>query len=263
MRPRPGGNYAALASDGQTVLPVTSANSGTWPIGCRITAGLYASKVAAFGQLTWKHLGTGQPIGSLDWSAYGQSYLFSEYITDVPVQPDGLIVECRAMVTFSVLNIVLWPFSQGVVPPPVPTGEMTQSAGWYSGDTSVHLWNQTLQGGSFGGRSVKEQDPGGGGPDTCWFPGSIVGRSESLTGGTWSVGADNRWGPDGVGWKHEAVLYYRGQGRDPCETQFWQRMVISSPGGDVPYVTNLLRMGITSIGVWSERAGHCAERVWP
>jgi hypothetical protein len=146
----------------------------------------------------------------------------------------------------------------------VPTGETTESGGWYTENTTLHLWNQTLTGGSFGGRTVTEQDPGGGGPDTCWFEGSIFNRFEAITGGTWPVGGDNRWGPDAVGWNYNAVQYYRNQGRAPCDTRFPQRMVITCPGSaDVPYVTNLLRAGMTETTVWSERAGQYAERVWP
>lgn len=147
---------------------------------------------------------------------------------------------------------------------PIPTGEITQSGGWWTGDTTIHNWIQTLTGGSFEGRFVKEQDPGGGGPDTCWFPDSAIAPATSITGGRWEVGSVNQWGPDQVGWHSNAALYYRNQGRAPCETQFYQRMVIERPGNtDVEYVTNLLRMGMTAISVWSERAGQYAERIWP
>jgi len=68
----------------------------------------------------------------------------------------------------------------------VPTGETTESGGWWEGGTSAHKWNQTLTGGSFVGRQVTEQD-GGGGNDTCWFPGSRIPKGEAVTGGSWPV----------------------------------------------------------------------------
>lgn len=70
-------------------------------------------------------------------------------------------------------------------------------------------------------------------------------------------------GDDTVGWHHDAVIYYRMQGRAPCQTEFPQRMVIDCGTGKRTYVTNLLRMGFDSTMVWSERAGQFAQRVWP
>ncbi len=40
-------------------------------------------------------------------------------------------------------------------------------------------------------------------------------------------------------------------------------MYINSGYGFVKYVTNTLRMGMTTTTVWSERAGQYQERVWP
>jgi hypothetical protein len=158
--------------------------------------------------------------------------------------------------------------SVGVTVYPVPTGETTSSNGWGDGpDDTIHRWLQTLLpslGGNFAGRTVTERDPGGGGPDTCWFPQSNYLKAEAITGGSWSVDANNTWGPDYVGWHYDAVVYYRNQGRAPCETSFPQAMQIDRPGGpSIIYVTNVLRAGITSISVWSERAGQYAERIWP
>ncbi len=147
-----------------------------------------------------------------------------------------------------------------------PTGENTASGGWWPLNDTVYRWNQTLTGGSFNGRRVTEQDPGGGGPDTCWFPGSQYAKFEAVTtpGFLWTVGSGNAWGPDYVGWTYSAVSYYRGQGREPCDTTVSQDMMINSPGSaDVKYVTNTLRAGFSYSTVWSERAGQFAERIWP
>lgn len=149
--------------------------------------------------------------------------------------------------------------------PGIPDGEVTSSGGW-AVDT-LHRWNQTLTpfGGPYAGRSVTERNPGGGGPDTCYFPGSRFLPAVSITGGTWPVDSNNGWGADYVGWTYAAVLYYREQGRAPCETTFGQDMEIDVPGGNPPakYTTNVLAMGMTNTTVWSQRAGQYAERIWP
>jgi hypothetical protein len=153
--------------------------------------------------------------------------------------------------------------------PGIPDGEITSSGGWYVYNTTLHLWNQTLTGGgNYEGRQVTEYDPGGGGPDYCWFEGSQARKSEAISGGTWTVQSGNTWQPDAVGWPYDAVLYYRREGRAPCDTSFFQDMRINCPGGGcssdpASYVTNLLRAGITESTVWSERAGQYAERIWP
>ncbi len=78
----------------------------------------------------------------------------------------------------------------------IPTGETTSSSGWWAGGTTIHKWTQTLSGGTFTGRQVWESDPGGGGPDTCWYPQSQIAKAESITGASWSVDANSNWGPD-------------------------------------------------------------------
>jgi hypothetical protein len=151
----------------------------------------------------------------------------------------------------------------------VPSGENTASSGWHptSPYRTTHNWLQTLTppgpNVSFAGRKVTEQNPGGGGPDTCWFSGSQIPPQTSVTGGTWSVNSANQWGPDTVGWTEGAVSYYRGQGRAPCQTSFPQRMVINCGTGTRTYTTTLLRMGFDAAIVFSERAGTNAQRPWP
>src|SRR5204862_12630 len=100
----------------------------------------------------------------------------------------------------------------------LPTGEVTAFTAWSAGGPG--MWQQTLQPATadFQGRTVIEQDPGGGGPDTCHFPGSMYTPGTAITGGTWAVGAGNSWGADFVGWFTGAVTYYRAQGRAPCGT---------------------------------------------
>ena len=145
----------------------------------------------------------------------------------------------------------------------VPTGESTASVGWNASYSTVHDFRQTLQGGNFVGRVVHEED-GGNGNDTCWFVDSQFAKFEAVTGGQWTVDANNKWGLDSVGWFPNSVTYYRNQQRAPCGTQFDQKMYINRPGtSDAHYVTNLLRMGLTATTVWSERAGVYQSKIWP
>ena len=149
----------------------------------------------------------------------------------------------------------------------IPTGETNAWVGWGAAGntTSVGRWNGTLTPANvnFTGRSVTERDPGGGGPDSCWFNGSNFAAFTALTGGTWAVGAANLWGEDNVGWFGTAVTYYRAQMRVPCSTSFPQRMVIDCPAGEERYQTNTLGCGMTATQVSSTRSGTTQNRVWP
>jgi hypothetical protein len=146
-----------------------------------------------------------------------------------------------------------------------PAGETTSPVGWDSNDPTVHKWDQTLAptGTSFVGRTVLEQDPGGGGPDTCHFSGSSFPPATSISSGNWTVSSGNHWGSDYVGWHSGAVTYYRAQGRAPCSTTFQQRMVIDCSTGPITYITNTLGGDINSTTVVSRRAGSMAIRTWP
>ena len=149
----------------------------------------------------------------------------------------------------------------------VPTGETNAWVGWGAAgnNTSVGRWNGNLTPANvnFNGRTVTERDPGGGGPDTCWFNGSNFAKFEAITGGTWAVGAANLWGEDNVGWFGTAVTYYRGQNRVPCGTTFPQRMVIDCPAGEQAYQTNTLGGSMTATQVSSTRSGTTQTRNWP
>jgi hypothetical protein len=56
---------------------------------------------------------------------------------------------------------------------PRPTGETTAFSGWHSVGPTWANFMQTLQGGNFGGRLVREED-GGGGTDGCHWAGTEV-----------------------------------------------------------------------------------------
>lgn len=199
----------------------------------------------------------GVTVSQASDSGYG--FVYATAVASFPSTPEWQRVECHSVTTGG----NLYDFFDA---PSVPTGEATDSCWWFLPFDSACGWIQTLQPASgFAGRWVTERD-GGGGPDTCWFEGSTVLKSESITGGQWPVDSFSRWYYDSVGWKPVAVQRYRNYGRVPCETQFWQRMEIDWPGEPglwMPYTVNLLRMGMTATTVWSERAGRFAERVWP
>ena len=146
-----------------------------------------------------------------------------------------------------------------------PIGEITSPVGWDSGDPTIYKWEQTLSPSAtnFAGRTVTEQNPGGGGPDTCYFTGSSFAPFTAITGGTWTVGSGNHWGYDYVGWRSSAVTYYRAQGRAPCGTTFSQTMVINCSTAPLTYATNTLGCDINSTTVTSNRAGSLAIRTWP
>ena len=142
---------------------------------------------------------------------------------------------------------------------PLPTGETTAAGGW-AGD-GRGIWNQTLTGEStWNGTSVQETDPGGGGPDTCWFQGSDFEPFESVTGGKWGVGSGNAWGPDLVGYFDDAIMYYSDHARTPCGTSFPQQMQIYTSSGWKDYVRNTLGGWIDIGYVTSIRAGHSQTR---
>ncbi len=122
-----------------------------------------------------------------------------------------------------------------------PTSEDTIPTGWDAIAGSKHKFVQRLLPVdiNFAGRRVTEQDHGGG-VDTCWFINSERDPFNKVTGGTWTVQPANEWGPDVIGYSPVAVSYYRQQGRTPCSTGFYQRMVINCPGnqGLTAYLSN-------------------------
>ncbi len=146
-----------------------------------------------------------------------------------------------------------------------PSGESTSGVGWDTLDPTLHNYEQTLapSGTSFVGRTVTEQDPGGGGPDTCHFTDAAWDPYDKVTGGTWTVITGNKWHNDSVGYHSGAVSYYRNNGRAPCGTTYQQKMVISCSSGPILYVTNTLSAEITGTTVSSTRAGDTAIKTWP
>jgi hypothetical protein len=154
----------------------------------------------------------------------------------------------------------------------LPTTESTAFKGWATSDPATGLWEQTLSnanGDSFSGMSVLEGTPSANpGVDTCWISGSPVSYGSAVSGGEWSVGDDNTWGVDSVGWPKypvDAVAYYRAQGRVPCGFTVYQQMQIrcTLPTDNTFHnygSVNTLQGNITATTVTSKRAGGTATR---
>jgi hypothetical protein len=118
----------------------------------------------------------------------------------------------------------------------------------------------------FQGREVTEQDAAGS-HDDCWFAGSAMTKFENLTGGTWAVGANNRWGSDYLSWSDADITYYRANPpadpRAPCSTFLSQDMKINGIGCGV-YTHNTLRITIGETTVSAGRDGvDSPEYVYP
>jgi hypothetical protein len=151
----------------------------------------------------------------------------------------------------------------------LPKMETTMFKAWDPTGLTDGEWQQTIQTPKivYNGVTVQESNPGGGGPDTCWFSGSIYAPFTAITGGTWTVGAGNKWGFDYVGWFSPAVTYYRSKGRAPCGTTFPQQMQIQFATGDPTFynyaAVNTLGGSIGTKTVTTIRAGKSKKKVWP
>jgi len=150
----------------------------------------------------------------------------------------------------------------------VPDSEYSYTSNWNAGIPTAHDFGAAIsnsQGTNFARRTVEERDPGGGGPDSCYWDGSLLDPQTTISGGAWPVGTSNQYGYDTVGWPPSAVEYIRENRRDPlpCETQFPQQMVINCGASTTAYRTNTLRMGIDTNTVFSERDGVYISRSWP
>jgi hypothetical protein len=147
---------------------------------------------------------------------------------------------------------------------PIPTGEVTQPGSWRDayGEPGEFDWHQTLLGGVFTNRAVMELDPGGG-TDTCYFEQSQIAWSGRVSGGYWTTTPGGTWGPDAVGWKLNAILYYRRENKAPCSAIFDQLMLIECNGRWYQYRRNTLQANLGVITLSSERAGQYQIRTYP
>ncbi len=148
------------------------------------------------------------------------------------------------------------------VPVVRPASETTSFAAWDS--KGLGEWRQTLHPPAddptfdFQYDEVRETNPGGGGPDTCWFKGSAILPFTSITGGTWHPSSKNIWEYDHVGWYTTSISYYRKHKREPCGTHFRQQMehqALAKPGYVKYGKVNELGGSFTKTTVTSIRAG--------
>src|SRR5262245_22388242 len=145
-----------------------------------------------------------------------------------------------------------------------PTDEVSTFVRWKPINFTVGEWRGKLLPADvdFSGITVVEIQVGPS-ADGCWFPGSSWDQA-ALSGGTWQIDGNNEYkgisqndsDADSVGWKPDAVRYYRNAGRSPCEAVSKQAMeVVPHTGPNVRYTTQDLRSGINQQDVYSERDG--------
>lgn len=227
-------------------------------VGCR--AGL---KGSAAGPLlygnSWLVDPTGATIGSTEDSTYSTNLRL-----DFAVQPTvSGTYTCR--VRFTADGSPVGGNLQDAKPIyTTPTGEGTLHNAWSGLIPTAYKWRGQLNGaGSFAGREVQEFE-GGNDVDTCWWPDSAYAPASGLTGGTWSIDANNQYGDDTVGWHWTMVDYYRSHNRAPCQFETDQIMKINYPGSAtwLAYKTNRLKAGFTSTTVWSYRDGQQVSKNW-
>jgi hypothetical protein len=151
----------------------------------------------------------------------------------------------------------------------IPLAETTNTDSWHPTIPTVHRFKMTLtppSGVTFNGRTVKEFNPGGGGPDTCkeYDPNSPYAASTTISGGEWTVNSSEEWMYDNIGWLTGPVEHYRSVGAAPCGTTIPQQMKITCVAGAyVPYRQDSLNLDIGTTTVTSTRDGVPASRTWP
>lgn len=147
----------------------------------------------------------------------------------------------------------------------LPTGETTSPNGWGTGNAAtLQKWKQRLTPTTtdFQNCELTEAD-GGGNNNTCWFPGAAFGSHAAVTGGNWTVRANNYWGDDYVGWLAPTITYYRSQGRAPCQASYIQSMRVVRPSGNVEYARPGHVWGMGTATAFSTRDGNTETLNWP
>jgi hypothetical protein len=152
----------------------------------------------------------------------------------------------------------------------IPVAESSTSSGWQTAYPlrTAHDFLQTLTpagANSFSGRTVIEAD-GGDTVDGCHYTGSGVPDevTEIISGGTWTVAANNTWTPDTIGWGEDAVNFYQASSRTkPCNATGSQIMFMSCGSTYVPYTKNALMYGIDTGSVSAQRQSTAVSKSWP
>jgi hypothetical protein len=142
------------------------------------------------------------------------------------------------------------------------------------GDPTVGNWRALIGSNSglvFGGRTIAEQD-GGGGVDGCYFPGSIYGPSNTVP----NISGEVRWDQtydDNIGPTTTLTTYYRAQRPAqglpmPCGWAYNQSMVMACTASTLlQFTSNQLKPIIDTSTVTSCRqttsTQNCVSRTWP
>lgn len=170
---------------------------------------------------------------------------------------EGLLAQrlYRDLMDKSVSNVEESPDSAG--DDGIPTGETFVAEGWgEDNDRTMALWKQQLlpDKGNFKGLQIREEDP----VDephinSCCDPGE-VGCFKKISGGAWTVEADNTYKTDTVGLIAPLVEKYqrrlRSRNQEVCGYRVPQRMVVIGPNnGTKEYVMNQLIYVITKDSV--------------
>lgn len=152
----------------------------------------------------------------------------------------------------------------------IPTGEMSSFIGWAGGaGVDLSQWRGTLQPttANFRDRTVHENPAGSGTntTDTCWFFGSALPMytdANSISGGSWLVGAGNQWQTDTIGITANIDAYYAAAHRTPCTWSTVQHMkiVCDCCNTDVEYTTNDFDWDIRAAGTQISRGGTASTR---
>ena len=156
-----------------------------------------------------------------------------------------------------------------------PNGESTAFYQWgdndplAGNDPAAAGFIQTLSpaASQFGGGSVTESNASPA-TDGCYFNGSSYPPAAGVTGSTWTVGSDARWGPDYVAPAYARLGYYQttrpAMGLAlPCNYTLYQRLSFKCPSSSSPVVFDsleVLNTVISGTGLTNSRAGVSASR---
>ncbi len=131
---------------------------------------------------------------------------------------------------------------------PFPSGEVSDFIYWAGSPATLAAFWMTLDNPepsfSMAGRRLIETD-GGGGVDTCWYPGGpFTNPSDHLSGGTWFVQSGDSWGFDHVGWRddppNDGITQYRNLDHHDLMVRCSARRPIHAITHDAPRLVRLL-----------------------
>ena len=142
---------------------------------------------------------------------------------------------------------------------PCPTGENTEKCDPDHVGTYAHFKGQLKPTDKdYSGFEVREFD-GGTGKDTCWFPAAKIlwdydPWTEVTPKDNWTVGQNNYWETDNIGWHSETIINYRNAGRASCYSRAIQDMKVVDPSNSCGvYQTNTLEAHIGMTTLTSKR----------